>query len=510
MKRKLMLNIATSLLLEAVSIICAFILPRLIIFNFGSQYNGIVSSVNQFLSITVLLRAGVGGVTRAALYKPLACHDDRQVSDILAATETFMRKTACIFLAFLFILATIYPLAVDEQFEWFFTFSLIIILGLSTFAQYYFGITYQFLLQADQKQYVYSILQTAATILNTIFSVILIREGVEFRLVKLISAMVFAAIPIVLCWYVKRNYRISNGGKHGENVLKQRWDAFAHQMSAFVHENTDIVLLTLLTDLYQVSIYSVYFMVINGIKKLIFMCSSSVSAALGHIVAKGNQKEINDSVAVYELVVNVAATILFSCTAVLIVPFVMLYTKGVVDANYCQPVLGWLMCMAQILVCARQPYQSLVEVAGHFKQTRNGAILESIINIVISVCFVVKLGITGVIIGTICATAFRTMQYAIYASKHLLHRPVTAFLKRIMVTSLNIAVFAALLYLIPHNFILVSIDSYRDWIVNAGIVFTLALITTALLNFLAYPRLWRVFARGDIEQQNCQNEIRLK
>ena len=77
--KKLALNTLFSLLEELVAIICGFILPRLILSAFGSKYNGITTSITQFLSCAVLLRAGIGGVTRAALYKPLANHDKNKI-----------------------------------------------------------------------------------------------------------------------------------------------------------------------------------------------------------------------------------------------------------------------------------------------------------------------------------------------------------------------------------------------------------------------------------------------
>ena len=99
----------STLMLELTSILCAFLLPRLIMVNFGSEYNGIVSSVTQFLSFVTLLRGGIGGVTKAALYKPLLERDHIKISEIVKATENFMRKVSYIFTAFLLAFASIYP-----------------------------------------------------------------------------------------------------------------------------------------------------------------------------------------------------------------------------------------------------------------------------------------------------------------------------------------------------------------------------------------------------------------
>lgn len=94
---KAFFNSTASLVAQIVSMISAFILPRLIMSHFGSAYNGITASVTQFLSVVALLRSGVGGATRVALYKALADKDFKQVSATVNATQLFMRKIAKFF-----------------------------------------------------------------------------------------------------------------------------------------------------------------------------------------------------------------------------------------------------------------------------------------------------------------------------------------------------------------------------------------------------------------------------
>ena len=53
----------------------------------------------------------------------------------------------------------IYPFFVKDDFEWFFSFSLFLIIGVSSFAESFFGITYLIVLQADQKLWISSLLK---------------------------------------------------------------------------------------------------------------------------------------------------------------------------------------------------------------------------------------------------------------------------------------------------------------------------------------------------------------
>ena len=87
--KKAFLNMITSLLLQLVTVVSGFILPKVILGAFGSDTNGLIASVSQFIGYITLLEAGVGGVTRAALYKPLLDNDFHRISAILKATESF-------------------------------------------------------------------------------------------------------------------------------------------------------------------------------------------------------------------------------------------------------------------------------------------------------------------------------------------------------------------------------------------------------------------------------------
>ena len=264
--QKAIVNTLAGFLNEFVILICGLILPRLILLTFGSAYNGITASISQFLSCIALMKSGIGGVTRAALYKPLAEHNTEQISAIIMQTERFMRRVALIFLGFVAVMACVYPLCISRDFPWLFSASLIVIVAFSTFLQYFFGLTYHMLLNADQRQCVGAIVSMGTTILNTLVAVILIRLGGSIHVVKLGSALVFSLNPIIISAYAKRKYRIDRKVKLQVDHIKQRWDALGHEVANFINNNTDIMVLTVLAGLKEVSVYTVYIAVITGME----------------------------------------------------------------------------------------------------------------------------------------------------------------------------------------------------------------------------------------------------
>lgn len=458
--KRALLNTIYGLLYEAVVLICGMILPRLILGAFGSDYNGITNSITQFLSAVSLLRAGIGGVTKAALFKPLAEGDAHQISRVIKATENFLHKVSLIFLISLVLFACVYPVFVNKDFDWFFSFSLVLILGISTLAQYQFGLTYILLLNAAQRNGVVSIIQIITTILNTLIAALLIKLGGGIHLVKLGSALIYTINPIVINLYARKKFKIEKNVDPDDSAIAQKWDAFAHQVAYFVNTNTDIMVLTIFSNLKNVSIYSVYYLVINGITMLVKNSIQSVSSAFGDMIAKKEEESLRVNFDAFETLIASICTILFGTTMVMIIPFVSLYTRGITDANYYQPLFAVLITIAGFFNCMRVPYQYLVEAAGHFKQTKYGAYCEASINIIVSIVCVFKFGLVGVAIGTVFATMFRTIQFSIYLCKNIIVRNYWSVIK----TLISSAVIIGLTFLINNIFPVIEYRNYYDWI----------------------------------------------
>lgn len=477
--RKALLNSVSALLLELVTIVCGFILPRLILSRFGSAYNGITASITQFLSYIALLKSGIGGVTRASLYKPLQENDTAKISAIVNATEGFMQQIAKIFAVFLLLFAALYPFLISDEFPWLFSFSLVLILGIGTFAQYYFGITFQMLLQADQRQYISSLVQIITTILNTIVAGILIYTGNSIHIVKLGSAIVFTLNPLFIHFYVRRKYSIDRHIPADNTAIAQRWDSFAHQIANFVHGNTDVVVLTIFASLSEISVYTVYAMVVTGVRKLVNTLASGMEAAFGNMLAKKENKSLYRNVALLEFIIFYTSAFCFSASIVLIVPFVTVYTSGIHDVNYSRPLFGILLCIAEMFWCIRIPYQSVVLAAGKFKETRNGAIAEPLINILVSVLLVWRFGLVGVAVGTVLAMIFRTVQYAVYMSHHIVKRSIWVFIGKITILSANV-----LCNCLFSSLIVAECHSYAQWIMLAIKRCSVIMVITGVFVFL--------------------------
>lgn len=485
--RKVILNTIAGLLYELTAIVCGFVLPRLILSAFGSTYNGITSSIAQFLGYVSLMKAGIGGVTKAALYKPLATHNKEETSAIINATDRFLKRVSLIFSTSLIVFAAIYPIFVRKDFDWLFTFTLVLILGISTFVQYFFGLTYQLLLQSDQRQCVISFVQIGTTILNTLLAALLIKLGADIHIVKLGSAIAFSLNPLIINLYARRFYKIDKSVPPNNDAIKDRWDCFGLQVANFVNSNTDMFILTVFTNVKEVSVYTVYYMVTNGVRKLLLTFVNGIGAAFGNMFAKNEEENIRKNLLLFEQITFLISNFLFSVTFIMVLNFVRVYTKGISDANYIRPAFAYVLVIATLFGAYRIPYQSIVEAVGHFKQTRNGAFFEAILNIVVSVIMVIKFGLVGVAIGTLCATVFRTFQYCTYMSRNVIKRSLFPLIKRLILSAISFG----LVIVLSNLFNLRQPTSYVQWIIQA--------IPVAIISAIVNVSIELIFYKGELK-----------
>ena len=481
----MMLNSVSALTHQIVSIICGFVLPRFFLSYYGSAVNGLVSSITQFLGIISLADCGVGAVMQTALYKPLADNDDKAISRIVVSSERFFRRVAYILAGYVFVLAIVYPFITIKSFDYLFTVTLIIAISISTFAQYYLGITYRLILIADQLGFLQYTLHIATLLLNTAGCIILMKCGASIQAVKLTTSLIFVLQPLILSYIAKKRYKIDRFVKITEEPIKQKWNGLYQHIASVVLENTDTLVLTVFSTLENVSVYAVYHLVVNGLKTVIVSVTNGMRAMFGNIMARGEDETLINTFDNIEWLLHTVITFVFSVAAVLILPFVSVYTEKIHDANYIVPVFAYLITAAQASYCFRLPYNIVILAAGHFKETQWSAVTEAGMNVVISVALVSRFGLVGVAIGTLAAMTYRTCYFVWYLSKNILYRSIGFFVKHIIADAVSAASIILFTKLFSGFFMLQS-KSFAGWGILAVKTGILGLLVVFVINVLFY------------------------
>lgn len=458
-KKKLAYSTIMSVVSQVLLILSGFVLPKLLLDAYGSEINGLVKSISQFLNIIAFLELGVGAVVQSSLYKPLAEKDAYRINCVITSGTRFFRKLAAILLVYVVVLIFSYPLIIESEFEWIYTATLIFSISISSFAQYYFGIMNALLLKADQKGYINYIAQSVVLVLDLVGTIVLIRMNASIQLLKLTSSLIFLIRPLYLQWYINKNYNINTRETYSAEPIKQKWNGVAQHIAAVVLESTDVIVLTMFLDLATISVYGVYNMVCQGLKQMVLALTAGVQSVLGEMYAKKEREKFLSFFRSVEFVSHTLFILIFAAAAILIVPFIQVYTNGINDANYDQPLFAYVITFATAIYCLALPYHTTILAAGHYKQTQQHFVIAAAINVVSSVIAVSKWGLVGVAVGTLLAMLYQFSALAIYSYRNILLTGKRNLLKMIVLDIL----FSLLLWWLTHTLRLGNL-TYFGWI----------------------------------------------
>lgn len=481
MQKEFRYNTIFSFLLNIVMILSGFILPRLFLTFYGSVTNGLISSMTQFLNIIAFLDMGTTAVVGSTLYRPIVEKKLEQINQIMSAAHRFFKKIAYILIIYVFLLAFFYPTIAKSEFDWTYTTTLIFAIAISSFAQYYSGLVDQIFLSAAQKEYIYSICSIVTIGFNTISSVILINIGASIQIVKIFTSFVFLLRPIFLRYYVNRHYHINRNTIYGDNPIPQRWSGIAQHIAFKILNGTDVVVLTLFCSLESVSIYTVYNLVLNGIRTILLSLTNGIKPKLGYLWVQGQIKDIEKLYRWYEWVFHMALSIVMGCAMVLVIPFVKVYTLGVNDANYIQPVFSVIITMASMLFCTAQFGVIIVQAVNHYKETQMYYIISASLNVVISVLMVIKYGLCGVAIGTLVAMLFQQVWTQAYMAKKIFNSGIFGAIKLLLVDILILLVGCVVMYRVNMQNV-----TYTAWLFYGIKCFAVFAFITIFVNIIMY------------------------
>lgn len=433
-RKKSKKNLAYGLIGQAVTMLFGLIVPRLVLLNYGSEANGLVSSVAQIFIYVSLLELGVGDAARNALYGPIGAQDYALASGILTAADRYYKKSGVIYVLAVVTLAVVYPLLVPTGLSYLTVFGVVIFNGMGGAVRFIVSTKYYLLLRADGYNYVEKNLDIFTHLLLNIAKIVLIYCGFGIVMLQVAYFVLNIGCAVFTVFYVRRHYAwIDLSTKPIYSAISQKNSVLVHNFSALVFFNTDQIILTFFCGLKVVSVYSLITTLITCVSGVLTSFSESILFALGQNF-QNDRGKFND---LYDLFEWAYYALVSFCTIMVYLflnPFLSLYTKNVSDIQYVDPLLPILFSASYFLSWSRvaQTY-SILYCAGQFEQTKKQAALEAAINLAVSLIAVAYLGIYGVLIGTIVALLYRLNEMIIYAARNVfLCRPLKTYRRLII------------------------------------------------------------------------------
>lgn len=198
------------------------------------------------------------------------------------------------------------------------------------------------------------------------------------------------------------------------------------------------------------------------------------------MIARGEKEKLQKTYKEFEYTYYIIITIVYSVTAIMIMPFINIYTKGINDANYNQILLGMLFTINGLLFNLKTPQGMLVISAGLYKETRIQNLIQALIIVVGGVILAPSLGLAGILIASCLSNLYRDIDLAFFIPKHVTNLPPRKSIIRMIIVVL-LSIILCIPFIICIN---IESDGYLMWMIQALIITTYATIIIVVINYL--------------------------
>ena len=480
-KSKLFKNVITGFGGQLIAIILGLIVPRFFIMSYGSDVNGLLSTITQIFTYMALLEAGIGQAAKNLLYKPFQEKNKDGVSEIASIAKSYFRRFTLIYGVGVIAIALILPLVLKTNVDSV-TIALIVLFeGMSGVISFYFIETPSIIIGVDGKNYVNNAINLLNKIVGYAVKIVMAALGLNIVLLQFVFFIVTIAKVFFYQIYFKKHYSWIKFKKTSKDIkLKDRNSYIIIEITSTVFNSTDMIILSVFVSTQLSSVYGIYNMVFSNLTLLLNSVYFSVVYLLGYSYHDSKEKYINlhDT---FNSVFLGTITILMMVCYFLTIPFVSLYTKGVTDTNYIDTSLPLLFCLVQMLSWSRFVGGNLIGVAGRVKKAVWVNVLEAVINLTCSVIFVQKFGIVGVLFATVIALLPKVIYCNYVGDRIILKRSCWNTIK---ILGTNFILFFAVVLIKPY--IHIEVNSYLSFAVygiGLSVLFTvIVMAVNSLLN----------------------------
>ncbi|EHK2338409.1 lipopolysaccharide biosynthesis protein [Clostridium perfringens] len=435
-------NIITSVLGQFITIGLNFTTRSIFILMLGNEFLGINGLFTNIISILALAEMGIGSAIIYSLYKPIAEKDYIKIKGLMSFYNSAYKVISLIILIVGVAIIPLIPKIAKSDIN---NFRLIIIYLLflcNSVASYLYAYK-KSIIVADQKDYILSIYRNIFKVILNILQVIILIITKNYEMFLIIQIVVTITENILVAKKVDKMYtfllnkdNVKLGKKEKNSIIKNVKALLYHKIGGVIVNSTDNILISKFVGITSVGLYSNYYLIIGALNLLIGQSFSALTASVGNLNAvESKEKSYNT----YKLILFINFWIAgFSsiCLWILFEPFITLWIgKQYLFKNY----IVLIIVINFYILTIRRTTLLYKDSCGLFWNDRYKPIIESVVNIIVSIVLAPKLGISGVFIGTFISTlssAFWMEPYVLY--KYGFNRKVREYFKMFIVYTIII------------------------------------------------------------------------
>lgn len=481
-KSKFLKNVVVGFGGQVIIMVLGFVVPRIMITSYGSDTNGLLSTITQIFTYAALLEAGISQAARNSLFKPLSQGDKEQVSYVASVAKRYYRRITMYYGLIVVLISFAAPLIIKTNLPYLSVFFMVLLEGMSGVVSFYYIQTTTTILNADGRSYITNSVDVVNKIASYTIKIVMAMLGANIVILQLSYFLITVCKTFFYQTYFKKKYDwVTFNSAPKTAKLKDRNAYIVSELAWTIFSSTDMIVLSTFLSTQIASVYGVYNMVVNSINVLL----NAVYYSINYLLGQAYHRSLKEYTRIHDMFNSFflgSMTILMCITYVLFIPFIRLYTTGVDDVNYIYNNLPIMFCLVQLISRSRYITGNLTAIAGYAKYTSIVSTIEAFLNISLSIILVGKMGISGVLLATVLALPLKVIVCTYLSDVKILKRSVW---KSIKILFVNYGMFFATVF--ACKFINLNIVSYKDFIIYGIILTAVYGVAGAALNILANP-----------------------
>lgn len=399
-------NSAVALTFYVLSLLLQFYSRKIFLQILGTEILGLNSTAMNLIQFLNLAELGISSAVGFTLYRPLAVDDRQTICEVVTLQGYLYRRIAWIIIAGSIVLGCFFPLIFAKMsLPLWYAYASFGVLLLSALLGYFVNYR-QIVLTASQLDYKITLSYRSVILLKTAAQMTavyylphpyvwwLILEG----LFSIVGACTLHLMTLRTFPYLRRvNRSFSSLKSQYVDFTTKIKQLFVHKIGRFALTQSAPLIIYAYASLTLVTYYSNYIVIVNGVTLLISATFNSMSAGIGNLVAQGDvHKNLSFFFEIFNLRFLVISTICFSLIYIMPV-FITIW----IGQEYNLPQLTVVLIIASLYISlSRMTVDAFIDAHGIFNDII-APIIESVINIGLSILFVHFWGFNGILTGVL-------------------------------------------------------------------------------------------------------------
>lgn len=430
-------NMVTGLINQLLILIFRFVTRTVLIYTLGEQYLGINGLFTNILTLLSLTDLGIGTALVFSLYKPIADKDIKRQNVIIHYLKKVYFLIGLIIVGISLVLMPFLPNIIKEDVNFINLNIVFLIYVFQTASTYLFFASNTEFLNANQKNYIVNKISNIITIISNLVQILVLLLFKNFYL-YIITVVIFGIIQSAIIAFKARKMYPFIKEKPSESLTKEEkkgifkdcGSLLIYRTNYVVLTATDNILISKFLGLAVVGIYSNYLLIVNSIINVLSTFFNAINAGIGNLHANDEPEK---EYFIFRLV-NILTVTLFGIFSIgiycLANDFITIWIGDKFTLSH-----GFVIILAINLYIEglRKFLSSYRSSYGLFRNAKFMPLFGMIVNIVVSVILIQKIGIIGALLGTLISNLVSFMWYDPYIiyKKSFKKSPKEYYLKNI-------------------------------------------------------------------------------